>query len=48
MRVVRVIGLAAGVALTIALASAVGYIAYVVRLWSKAMSSEEIPRLTAS
>lgn len=47
MRVLRVIGLAVGVVLTLALASAVGYIAYVVRLWSKAMSSEEIPRLTA-
>ncbi|HLE77922.1 MAG TPA: hypothetical protein VJA65_05900 [bacterium] len=47
MRVLRLIGLAAGVVLTIAVASAVGYIAYVVRLWSKAISSEEIPRLTA-
>ncbi|HEY3249044.1 MAG TPA: hypothetical protein VGK88_12240 [bacterium] len=46
MRVLRVIGLAAGVAATLTIASIVAYIAYVVRLWGKAMAGEEIPRLT--
>lgn len=48
MRVLRVIVLALGVVATLALASVIGYIAYVVRLWSKAMAGEEIPRLTAN
>ncbi|MGH2348451.1 MAG: hypothetical protein ACRDFT_03170 [bacterium] len=47
MRVLRISALALGVAATITLASAFAYIAYVVRLWSKAMADEEIPRLTA-
>ncbi|HEV8352756.1 MAG TPA: hypothetical protein VGR24_01010 [bacterium] len=48
MRILRVVALAIGVVATVAMASVLGYIAYVVRLWSKAMADEEIPRLSAN